>query len=160
MASKPYMLWCLSVWEALAPEEGEARGRDDVLPEGLGSFGFLLTGSLEFPLSLFVDTRDTSVFVPGEKEHQIFKVEAMICSELSSHPTLCLQEWNHPREGVPPSADQAWAVIVLHSLFSLARFPLAFVLWEFWSGLSPFILCHLLWLGVLTWAFLFSGKPP
>lgn len=130
-AQKGFQALCAVVPEFLrgqAPEEGEARGRDDVLPEGLVSFGFLLTGSLEFPLSLFVDTRDTSVFVPREKEHQIFKVKAMICSGLSSHPTLCLQEWNHPREGVTPSADHAWAFIVLHSLLSLGRFPLAFVL--------------------------------
>lgn len=79
VASKPYMLWCLSFWEALVPEEGEAQGRHDVPPGGLVSFDFLLIGSLESPLSLFVDTQDTSVFVPREKEHQMFKMETVIC---------------------------------------------------------------------------------
>lgn len=52
------------------PEEEGAQGRDDDLPGGLVSFHFLLTGFPESPLSLFLDTQDTSVFVSGEKEHK------------------------------------------------------------------------------------------
>lgn len=59
--------------------KGRGCGRVDDLPGELVSFDFLLTGFLESPLSLSLDTQDTSVFVPGDKEHKIFKRETMIC---------------------------------------------------------------------------------
>ena len=55
--------------------EGRQEGRDDDLPGGLVSFDFPWTESLESPLSLFLDTQDTSVFVPGKKGHKISKME-------------------------------------------------------------------------------------
>lgn len=42
-------------------------GKNDNLPGGLVSFDFLLTGYFEFLLSLFLDSQDTSEFVPGRK---------------------------------------------------------------------------------------------
>lgn len=59
----------------------------DVLPGGLVSFDFLLTAFLESCLSLFLDTQDTSVSVPGEKERKIFKVETdFLWAIISSKP--------------------------------------------------------------------------
>ena len=57
------------VQRGAGPEEEEGLGRGDVLPAGLVAFDSLLTEFLESPLSLFLDTQDTSVSVPGEKEH-------------------------------------------------------------------------------------------
>lgn len=63
-------------YPALASGGAGSRGRPVLgghgdLPGGLVSSRFLLTGSFESPLSPFLDTQDTSVFAPGETEHEV-----------------------------------------------------------------------------------------
>lgn len=73
MTSEPSLLCGLVPGRHWALGKGRAQGSDDHLPGGLVSFDFLLTGFLESPLSLFSDTQDTSVFVPGEKGHRYLR---------------------------------------------------------------------------------------
>lgn len=98
----------------------------DGLPGGLVSFDFLLTGFLESPLSLFLDSQDTSVSVPGEKEHKILEMETRSATGFHLVPPSTSRK-GPTREGVAPSADSAWALIVL-TYFAVAKGALESVL--------------------------------